>query len=159
MIFNSSFRLGTFPNRWKYARIKPGFHLIARIAGNARIAQNVTSDCYAELETVLSSLPAIVVLPTILASPAILASEIESFLSLRSQRSLRRRDMPTDYEFQQRSRPSFKRYFFVIFYRHCENWILPPTFEKCAIAAINGNHMTQGSLSISGHKFVRSLRH
>ena len=45
-----------------------------------------TSDRYVEMETVLFSLPAIVTLP------AILAFEIENFLSLRLQRSLRQRE-------------------------------------------------------------------
>ena len=46
----------------------------------------VTSDRCVEMETVLFSLPAIVVLP------AILAFEIENSLSLQSQLSLRQRD-------------------------------------------------------------------
>ena len=66
---------------------KPGFHMIAGIAGDARIAQFVTSDRCVEMETVLFSLPAIVALP------AILAFQIENFLSLRSQRSLRQREV------------------------------------------------------------------
>ena len=46
----------------------------------------VTSDRCVKVETVLFSLPAIVALP------AILAFEIENFLSLRSQQSLRQRE-------------------------------------------------------------------
>ena len=48
--------------------------------------KSVTSDRCVEMETVLLSLPAIVALL------AIVAFEIENFLSLRSQRSLRQRE-------------------------------------------------------------------
>ena len=58
--------------------LKPGFHMIARIAGDARIAQICDQRSLHQMETVLFSLPAIVALPVIL------AFEMEIFLSLRS---------------------------------------------------------------------------
>ena len=52
---------------------------------------------------------------------------------------------------------SFKRYFFVIFYRHLRIGFWCQTSKMCAIVVINGNYMMQGSLIVAGHRFVRSL--
>ena len=49
---------------------------------------------------------------------------------------------------------SFKRYFFVIFYRHLRIGFWCQTSKMCAIVVINGNYMMQGSLIVAGHKFV-----
>ena len=62
------------------------FHMIAWIAGDARITNILTSDRCVEMETVWFSLPAIVALLTIL------VFEIENFLSLLSKLSLRQRE-------------------------------------------------------------------
>ena len=70
----------------------------------------VTSDCCVEMETVVLILPVIVALPAIL-SFEILASKGNRLSMNFSDRGL-----------------SFKGYFFVIFYRHCENWILTQNF-------------------------------
>lgn len=38
-------------------------------------------------------------------------------------------------------------------------WFCRQSCKKCAIVGINGNHMTQESVRIAGHKFVLSLHH
>ena len=73
----------------------------------------VTSDRCVEMETVLFSLPAIVALP------AILAFEKENFPSLPIALILASKGSRLSMNFSDRGL-SFKRYFFVIFYRHCE---------------------------------------
>ena len=54
---------------------------------------------------------------------------------------------------------SFKRYFFVLFTAIVRIGFWRQTSKICAIVVINGNYVTQGSLTVCGHKFVRSLRY
>ena len=81
----------------------------------------VTSDRCVKIETVLFCLLAIVALP------AILAFEIEklSIPAITAILALKGSRLNVNFSDQGLS---FKRYFFVIFYRHCENWILVPNF-------------------------------
>ena len=110
----------------------PGFHMIIRISGDTRIAQFCDQRLLRRNGDCLVQLAS----DRCVASDPCVKGKPMNF----SDRGL-----------------SFKRYFFVIFYRHLRIGFWCQTSKMCAIVVINGNYMMQGSLIVAGHKFVRSL--
>ena len=116
--------------------------MIARISGDARIAQFCNQRSLRRNGNCLVQF----------------ASEIEKFSISTIATILESKGSRLSMNFSDRGL-SFKINFFVIFCYHCEDWILVPNFQDCSIVVIKGKYMMQGSLTVAGHIFVRSLRH
>ena len=123
--------------------LKPGFHMISRIAGDARIAQScdqrslhrngnclvqfASDHCVASLITSPYFFRIMGWLSDY-ALPAILAFEIDrkfSFSAIAAILASKGSRLSMNFSDQG---PSFKIHFFVTFSRFCENWILAQNF-------------------------------
>ena len=123
--------------------------MIARIAGSHKF---LTSHRCIEMETVLLSLPVIVALPAILPFEKIFYLFDRSDPCVKVTKGYR---LSMDFNYRGLS---FKRYPLLSFTAIVRIGFCSQSSKNCVIVVINGNYMTQESLRVAGHKFVRSLR-